>query len=236
MAVVTLLAPIPHVLGTSIEVSFVLAAVAGVGLAAIGLSASERLWAAVLGMLVMILPPFVGLALTETSLLGPIVDVPIAGAPQARWASGFRFSDGTLRVDLARPESIAKRGRGSTSFHKPTMIAPVVSSDWTEAQPVHVWAVADGSTAMPEDWRQPLRAGLRLLADEDRDRALRRVERRLGVTSSSDRVLIAWVADPADARLSAWLTLLEVIAAGAVCWTLLVLGFGSSPAGAGKAK
>jgi hypothetical protein len=148
MAVVTLLAPIPGILGAGIVVSFVVTAGACVGLVAIGLGVSERL----------------------------------------------------------------------------------------KAQPMSVWAVADASQNTPADWYQPHRAGIRLLPDDDRDAAVRRVERRLGVTSSSDRVLIHWVADPAAAQWSAWLTLLRIIGAGGACWVLLVFAFGRSPARAGGAR
>ncbi len=227
IVVMTLVGPMTRLLGVQgglvvVVMIFAVPPLAWVGLIAFVGVADRRAWLAILSILVMITPPFLSLRLIDTSLLGPVVRTSVADAPNAPWASGFRFTDGRLRADLAREETIEIRTRRSGTGYMHFVVAPVVASDWDTMQPVHVWAV-NRSRPMREDWREPFAAGVRLLPDITDDDAVHRAEGKLGVTSSPDRVLIQWIEDPLDARRAVWLRLLGIMAAASACWTLLAL-------------
>jgi len=50
-------------------------------------------------------------------------------------------------------------------------------------------------------------------------------EKRLGVDSAGDRIVIRWSADPPTELLRGWIAPLSIIAVAGICWILLARGF-----------
>ena len=241
MTAVTVLVQLPPLLGAGLVVTVVLAALATAFLVSIGMGTGRNAWVSAAGVVVMVVAPFAGLGAVDAPLLGQVAVGPVANAPAAWWPSGYRFVDGTLRADLAQNYLAVGYSRQQGERFTAAVVAPVVPRGWTPAEPVRVWAVARGSSP-PADWAKPFRAGVRLLTlDSDYEKAARGAivssGQRLGVVPSQHYVLIRWVADPAQQRLAAWLTLLRIIAIVAGCWTVLVFCFGvNSPSAPGNRR
>jgi hypothetical protein len=230
MTAVTVLVQLPRLFGAGLIVTVLLAVLATALLLPIGMNLGRNTWTSVIGLVVMVVPPFAGLGAINSPLLGEVAVGSVANASAAWWPSGYRFTDGTLRLDLAQQHLTVSYSRQQGERFTTAIVAPVVPQGWTPGEPVRVWAVARGSSP-PAAWARPFHAGVRLLTlDSDyekaADDAIVSSRQRLGVVSSAHYVLIRWVADPARERRAAWLALLKIVTIVGGCWSVLVLCLG----------
>ncbi|MGE0421502.1 MAG: hypothetical protein AB7O88_04525 [Reyranellaceae bacterium] len=179
---------------------------------------------AYIGLFLLAVPPLVALGAVDTPLVGGVAVGPVEMATDAWWATGFRLTDAVVRADLKSTVNLEV----VTSANKPrrtAMIAfqaaPVVSREWTAAQPVRVWMIEYRKP--PIDWSQVPAAGVRWRQDDDNDRAIEAIETRARLVSADGRILLMAHADPEDKLRSQMLWLGWIIGVASLAWTAFVV-------------
>jgi len=126
-------------------------------------------------------------------------------------AAAFLFDQALVRADLQATYRHESRTRASqpatiTYYH----LAPVVTGEWDQAQPIHAWAVCTREPCK-QDWEKPFRAAIRAprRKNEEYGVAAGRAESEHSVSSEPAAAFLIWVASPEPAigeyRRSFWL-------------------------------
>lgn len=178
---------------------------------------------AYVGLFMLAVPPFVALGAIDVPLVGGVAVGPVETATEAWWATGFRLTDAVVRADLKSSVDLEV----VTSSSKPRRTSlitfqavPVVSSDWTKAQPVRVWMI--DYRKQPIDWSRMSAAGVRWRQDDDNDRAIGEIEKRTGLVSAEGRILLIADADP-DGNLRSQIEwLVWIVGIASLLWTVFV--------------
>jgi hypothetical protein len=144
--------------------------------------------------------------LTASQVAGPIAATAIPAHPSAL---GYRLTGSRVATEFAATRAF----RGTKNYGAPVTwhAAPLVDSNWTSAEPVSVWIVAQenagsdpASPASPLRWREAPEAVLRIGAPSSGrgpDVAALAVERH-GLTSAPGALYVMGTADPGQDRRS----------------------------------
>lgn len=206
----------------------------GMGMIVVGAQLAGNAVLGIAGAAVMVAPVLViGLAI-DVPLVGPIVETAAAEAPSRRWAAGFRFTDATLRPELARRITLEEQGqRGAVIGYRRFIVAPVMGPGATPWPGAPAWAVAQAQTPIggpfpptPTAWAAP--GGLLRLLSWDARRAVEALVRNPHATLvrgdgsvASPRIVGLWVPDPGAARDEARWRAALTIGAAALAWCAL---------------
>jgi hypothetical protein len=178
--------------------------------------------------------PVVGLAIalwSDVQLFGP-TSGPIALTDIKRhsYAARLRFTDARVATEFTGTAD-AYRLHSSSGIHA-WLVAPIVPTNWTPAEPVHAWAVAGVSGYGPLDfrtprsWQQNYRAAVRYVstafspAHTAVDHALARYE----LTAAPDAPLLYWVEEPRAVISDERTFLAWVMFAGVATWLSFLVG------------
>ncbi len=174
---------------------------------------------------------------TMAGIFGAGIDTPLFGATvsgirvdQAGGYPGaliYRFTDGRVLAGNDGDVPVYGGSKGINHLLYTLHIAPVVGDGWSPGQPVTVWAVTTNPHSdMPRsDWSRASRGGVRagsFLTDDIR-KEIDRVDRRDGLTTVPNPVLIHWIDDPEAAVASQYNELFRAFCACTVVWIVLVV-------------
>jgi hypothetical protein len=182
-----------------------------------------------------VMMPVVGLTIalwSDVQLFGPTSGpIALVDIKHHSYAARLRFTDARVATEFTGTAGAYRLLHGSSGIYA-WLVAPIVPTNWTPAEPVRAWAVAGVSGYGPLDfrtprsWQQPYRAAVRYVstafspAHTAVDNALARYE----LKSAPDAPLLYWVEEPrliiADERtFLAW-----VMFAGVATWLAFLVG------------
>ncbi len=181
-----------------------------------------------------VMMPVVGLAITLTSdvqLFGQTAgSVALADVARHPYAARLHFVDARIATEFTATAD-AYRFRASSGI-RAWLVAPIVPTNWTPADPVHAWAVAAVSGYGPLDfrtprsWQQPYRAAVRYVstAFSPAHAAVKHALARFDLTAAPKAPLLYWVEEPRTVISDERTFLAWVMFAGAATWLAFLVG------------
>jgi hypothetical protein len=182
-----------------------------------------------------VMMPVVGLAIalwSDVQLFGPTSGpIVLADIKHHAYAARLRFTDARIATEFTGTADAYRLLHGSSGI-RAWLVAPLVPTNWTPAEPVHAWAVAGVSGYGPLDfrtprsWLQPYRAAVRYVstafspAHTAVDNALKRYE----LTATKDAPLLYWVEEPRTIISDERTFLAWVMFAGVATWLCFLVG------------
>ncbi|WP_372620527.1 hypothetical protein [Falsiroseomonas sp.] len=216
--------------GFLLALLFLAALVPGFGVALVWSGGAP--WRLAAGALLMMAVPFASLGMLDARVLGPVPTTTLEAALGNGLAAGFRLAD-------AAPDAALQRIVNASSTHRPTdqrnrrgppvtergtfLVAPVLGSGWSQADPVRLVVVQDLDEAPARPWA-PSGGVLKLLPDRLRQAAVRQALAEAGLAMAPDILIARWVANPDWARVEAALPLLWLYSGALAVWNVLARG------------
>jgi hypothetical protein len=181
-----------------------------------------------------VMTPVVGLAIalwSDVQLFGPTSGpIAVTDIKQHSYAARLRFTDARVATEFTGAADAYRLH--SSSGVRAWLVAPIVPTNWTPAEPVQAWAVAGVSGygpldfRTPRNWQQNYRAAVRYVstAFSPAHTAVDNALARYDLNSAPDAPLLYWVEEPrliiSDERtFLAW-----VMFAGAATWLCFLIG------------
>jgi len=178
--------------------------------------------------------PVVGLTIalwSDVQLFGPGSGaIAITDVRQHSYAARLRFTDAHVATEFTATADAYRLH--SSSGVRAWLVAPIVPSNWTPAEPVHAWAVAGVSGygpldfRTPRNWQQNFRAAVRYVstAFSPAHTAVDRAVTRFKLTPAPDAPLLYWVEEPRTIISDERTFLAWVMFAGAATWLCFLIG------------
>jgi hypothetical protein len=177
-----------------------------------------------------VLMPSVGLVIalySDVQTFGPDAGtIPVNEISRHSRAASFHFADARVATEFTG--AVANTALAVGSWRA----APVVPSDWTPADPVPAWAVANVTGYGPRDfrtprnWRQPYRAAVRYVVTEfsPAQSAIARAAERHRLKPAPDAPLLFWVEEPYSVIADERTFLAWIVFGGVMLWLLFSIG------------
>lgn len=181
-----------------------------------------------------VMMPVVGLTIalwSDVQLFGPGSGaIALTDIAHHSYAARFRFTDARVATEFTATAD-AHRLHGSSGI-RAWLVAPIVPTNWTPAEPVHAWAVAGVSGYGPLDfrtprsWQQNYRAAVRHVATafSPAHAAVDRALGRYDLTAAPNAPLLYWVEEPRTVISDERTFLAWVMFAGAATWLCFLIG------------
>jgi hypothetical protein len=134
---------------------------------------------------------------------GIIEGISVRQAADHPAAGGYRFHDAVLRSDIRGRVLTTHADQNGFRTSSWSYVAAVVSADWTEREPIAVWAACGEIASCRDDWAKPFKAGVRLNPETtsipDYRKAVENAAAATGVRSLPDALFVTWVENPSAA-------------------------------------
>jgi hypothetical protein len=181
-----------------------------------------------------VMMPVVGLVIalwSDVQLFGPTSGaIALADIRHHAYAARLRFTDARVATEFTATAD-AYRLHGWSGV-RAWLVAPIVPTNWTPAEPVHAWAVAGVSGYGPLDfrtprgWQQNYRAAVRYVstAFSPAHTAVERALERYDLSAAPDAPLLYWVEEPRTVISDERTFLAWVMFAGAATWLCFLVG------------
>jgi len=181
-----------------------------------------------------VMMPVVGLVIalwSDVQLFGPGSGaIALSDIGHHSYAARLRFTDARVATEFTGMAD-AYRLHGSSGI-RAWLVAPIVPTNWTPAEPVPAWAVAGVSGYGPLDfrtprgWQQNYRAAVRYVstAFSPAHTAVGRALARYELKAAAGAPLLYWVEEPRRVISDERTFLAWVMFAGAATWVCFLLG------------
>ena len=182
-----------------------------------------------------VMMPVLGLVIalwSDVQLFGPATPaIAIADLPHHAYAATLRFTDARVATEFTATADAYRLHAGSAGV-RAWLVAPLVPTNWTPAEPVRAWAVAGVSGYGPLDfrtprsWQQNYRAAVRYVstAFSPAHTAIERALARYDLTAAPDAPLLYWVEEPRTVISDERTFLAWVVFAGTATWLVFLIG------------
>jgi hypothetical protein len=181
-----------------------------------------------------VMMPVVGLTIalwSDVQLFGPTSGpIALTDVKHHSYAARLRFTDARVATEFTGTADAYRLH--SSSGVRAWLVAPIVPTNWTPAEPVQAWAVAGVSGYGPLDfrtprsWQQNYRAAVRYVstAFSPAHTAIKHALARYELTSAPHAPLLYWVEEPRAVISDERTFLAWVMFAGAATWLAFLVG------------
>jgi hypothetical protein len=191
----------------------------------------DSMLASIAGAVLMMVVGLVTALSLDVQIIGMRASaVALADLQHVRYAAQVHFTDAHIATDFSAADAPRLSG---TIGNGGWLVAPIVPTGWTPAEPVRAWAVAAVTGGYgpldyrsPRNWQQSYRAGVRYVATafSPAHDAITRAVARYNLTTTPNAPLFFWVEEPASVAADERTFVAWVIFGGVATWLFFLIG------------